>query len=65
MIHEGVKTCPRCDLRLKSWAELDEEQEMIAERLEKSAEYSLEERKKHRYCTRCWFEFVDIGPQIV
>jgi hypothetical protein len=41
---------------MKSWADLTEEQKLLAERLPMSAEYSLEERKKHRFCTRCWFE---------
>jgi hypothetical protein len=29
---------------------------MLAERMAASAEYSAQERKKHRICTRCWFE---------
>ena len=36
--------------------ELDEEQIFLVQRLPASAEYTTEERKKHRFCTRCWFE---------
>ena len=50
-------TCPRCYTRgLNRWDELTEEERMLAERLPASAEYMPEERKKHRICTRCWFE---------
>lgn len=41
---------------LKRWDELNDEQKFLAERLPVSAEYSAAERKKHRFCTRCWFE---------
>jgi hypothetical protein len=53
----GNKRCPGCDGSiLKTWDELDEDQKFLAERLPASAEYSPAERKKHRFCTRCWFE---------
>lgn len=49
--------CPKCGYReMRSWDELTEEEMMIALRLPGSAEFSVEERKKHRFCTRCWFE---------
>ncbi|MEO7659821.1 MAG: hypothetical protein ABIV48_09425 [Pyrinomonadaceae bacterium] len=49
--------CPRCDsLRVKTWDELTDEEEMLAERLPTSAEFTPQERKKHRFCTRCWLE---------
>jgi hypothetical protein len=51
------ETCPRCYSRsLRRWADLTEEQQMLAERLPASANYTPELRKKHRICTRCWFE---------
>jgi hypothetical protein len=54
--------CPRChSARLKTWDELDDEQKFLAERLPLSAEFSIEQRKKHRFCERCWFE--EIGEQ--
>jgi|GEM_PF-1561165 len=34
MIHEREKICPRCDAqKMKSWAELSDEQKMLVERL--------------------------------
>jgi len=49
--------CPKCGAReLKRWGDLDDDQKFLAERLPASAEYTIAERKKHRFCTRCWFE---------
>jgi hypothetical protein len=58
MIHESTDAiCPRClSPGMRSWDGLTDEQKMLAERLPLSAEYTPEERKKHRFCTRCWFE---------
>jgi len=41
---------------MKNWDDLDRDERMLAERLPLSAEYTRKERKKHRFCTRCWFE---------
>ncbi len=43
---------------MKTWRELTEEEQMLAERLPASAEWPLSQRKKHRFCVRCWFEEV-------
>jgi hypothetical protein len=48
---------------MKTWAELDDEQKLLAEHLPASAEYEANERKRHRFCTRCWFEETD-GPVV-
>jgi hypothetical protein len=49
--------CPKCGhSRLKSWDDLNADQQFLAERLPASAEYTLDQRKKHRFCTRCWYE---------
>ena len=49
--------CPKCHFtKMKTWDELNSEQQMLAERLPASAEYTKAERKKHRLCERCWFE---------
>jgi hypothetical protein len=49
--------CPQCGgARLKTWDELTDEQKFFVERLPTSAEYTKEERKKHRFCSRCWYE---------
>lgn len=55
MIQRSEKICPRCDApRLKSWGELNDEEKDMIERLG-IMRSGREERKKHRYCTRCWF----------
>jgi hypothetical protein len=49
--------CPRCEARLKTWAELNDEDREMIKRLPGLAGESLDERKlRHRWCTRCWFE---------
>ncbi len=46
---------------MKSWEEMAEEEQMLARKLPLSAEYPYSERKKHRFCTRCWFEDAEKG----
>ena len=54
---ESKDACPRCGYHwMKGWEDLTEEQQMLVERLSASAEISLAQRKKHRFCERCWFE---------
>lgn len=54
---ETENICPRCgSSKMKSWSELSDEQKFLVERLPKNVEYSSETRKKHRFCTQCWFE---------
>ena len=49
--------CPRCEAALLiKWSELNDEQKFLVERLPLNVEYPPEERKKHLYCPRCWFE---------
>ena len=56
-MHKPDKICPKCgSLNIRTWTELTDEQKFLVERLPMSAEYPLEARKKHRFCTRCWFE---------
>ena len=57
MIQSSEHICPRCGAaKMKDWAALDDDQKFTVERLEMSARYTLNDRKKHRFCTRCWFE---------
>ena len=44
---------------MKRWSELDADEKFLAERLPASVEFAGEERRKHRYCTRCWFEEIE------
>lgn len=54
------KVCPKChSMKLKSWRELTDEQKFLVERLPRNAEFTKEERKKHRFCERCWHETAD------
>ena len=51
------RTCPKCHFPgMKEWNELTDEQQFLLKRLPLSAEYTPKERKKHRFCERCWFE---------
>jgi ribosomal protein S27AE len=51
------KSCPRCGSPvMKSWDELSDEQKFLVERLALSGDFSIAERKKHRFCTQCFFE---------
>ena len=54
------KTCPRCGApKMKSWRELSDEQKFLVERLPLNTEFTLEQRKKHHFCERCWFEQIE------
>ncbi|HSL55669.1 MAG TPA: hypothetical protein VK868_14800 [Pyrinomonadaceae bacterium] len=55
-----TNTCPKCGKPgLKTWFELDAEEQEVVKRLPASVDYSLEERKTlHRWCTRCWNEIL-------
>ena len=54
----GTSTlCPRCDSpKMKAWQELSDEEKYIVDRLPLFADVPAEQRKKHRFCTRCWYE---------
>jgi len=55
--------CPRCEGRLQSWTELNDEEREMVKRL--PADYSLEERKsRHRWCVRCWYEDSGDAPTL-
>jgi hypothetical protein len=47
---------------MKAWTELTGEQKFLVERLPGSADFTEGERKKHRFCTRCWFEDAAVYP---
>jgi Zn ribbon nucleic-acid-binding protein len=58
--------CPRCEGRLQSWTELDDEEREMVKRLPGSGNYSLDERKaRHRWCVRCWYEDKGGSPTLV
>jgi len=44
---------------MKSWEDLNSEQKILVEKLPLNTEFSRAQRKKHRFCDRCWFEEVD------
>lgn len=49
--------CPKCFApKMKDWNELTDEQKFLVERLPLSADYSLAQRKKHRFCVQCFYE---------
>ena len=50
--------CPKCDYKkLKNWDELSEEEKMVVK--VKHSDFPIEQRKKHRFCVRCWFEEIE------
>lgn len=50
--------CPKCNYKkLKTWDELSEDEKKFIKVL--PANLTLEQRKKHRFCVRCWFEEID------
>jgi ribosomal protein S27AE len=54
--------CPNCgSAKMKNWRDLSDEQKFLVERLPLSAEYTAEERKKHRFCERCFYEDVRLS----
>jgi len=66
MIDARENSCPRCSSpKIKIWNDLSDEQKMLVERLPMSAEFTLDERKRHRFCERCWFEDVREESRIV
>lgn len=47
--------CPKCHFhRMTAWNELTDEQKMLVERLPASFQFTPAERKKHRFCERCF-----------
>lgn len=56
MFETAHEKCPRCERVLKNWNELTADEKFTVERLPLSAEFSLEERKQHLFCPRCWVE---------
>ena len=56
-IISNEKTCPKCHSpKMKSWPELTADEKLLVKSLPLSVEFTLIKRKKHRFCTRCWFE---------
>ena len=57
--------CPRCDgMTVRGWSDLTAEEQEVVRRLPQSGGYSLAERlRRHRWCTRCWFEWSDSEEQ--
>ncbi len=51
------KICPRCGSpKMKDWEDLTDEQKFLIERLPLNTDFTPAERKKHRFCERCFFE---------
>ncbi len=59
-----TKICPQCGApKMKDWRDLSDEQKMLVERLPRNTEFTREQRKKHRFCERCFYE--ETMPKIV
>ncbi|MGB5015402.1 MAG: hypothetical protein WBO68_15380 [Pyrinomonadaceae bacterium] len=56
--------CPKCNSRnFKPWADLDRD-ELIAAKARPS-KFTPAQRKRHRICTRCWFEQAESETDLV
>ncbi|HQX56236.1 MAG TPA: hypothetical protein PLP07_09925 [Pyrinomonadaceae bacterium] len=52
-----VDDCPKCgEAKLKVWRDLTADEKMIVDRLPAARAFTPAERKRHHFCTRCWFE---------
>lgn len=52
------EVCPRCgNQKLKSWKELNDDEKKLVEKFPLSADFTKEERRRNRWCARCWHEF--------
>ena len=55
--YQPTDPCPQCSYhRLRAYHELTDAEKLLANCQPASAEFTLAERKKHRFCTRCWHE---------
>ena len=54
------RRCPKCgEEKLRTWAELGDDEREVVRRLPGSGDYTESERQSmHRWCTRCWHESV-------
>lgn len=61
-----TQRCPRCGGgRLDTWNKLTDEEREVVKRLPAAADYSIDERqRRHRWCTRCWYEETGAASQI-
>ncbi len=49
--------CPKCGSpKIKGWDELTADEKFMVERLTAPGKFSPEDRKRHRYCARCFYE---------
>ncbi|CAN5690786.1 hypothetical protein BH20ACI4_BH20ACI4_23050 [soil metagenome] len=58
--------CPKCGSpKIKRWDELTEDEKFMVERLPGAGEFSSEERRRHRFCARCFFEDKETDAETV
>ncbi len=51
------KICPQCGAsKMKNWQDLSADQKLFVESLPLNTDYTPGQRKKHRFCERCFFE---------
>jgi ribosomal protein S27AE len=55
------KICSNCgSLKFKKWEQLSEDEKFLVNRLPDSQRFSLEQRKKQRFCGRCFYVLEEI-----
>lgn len=58
----SLKTCPNCgSTKFKTWNDLTDDEKFLVEKLSDKSEQNDEQRKKQRFCSRCFFRLVEIG----
>jgi RNase P subunit RPR2 len=56
----SAKTCKNCgSMKFKTWEDLTDDEKFIIERLPDNSEFTIEQRKKHRFCKRCLYILID------
>jgi ribosomal protein S27AE len=62
---EHEKICPQCGApKMKDWQDLTDDQKLLVEKLPLNTDFSPEQRKKHRFCERCFYEDFDEKNQL-
>lgn len=57
------KICPRCGAaKMKRWDELTEDEKLLVEKMPFSEKFRQEQRRKHRFCGRCFYEEIQEFP---
>ena len=61
-----IKFCPNCgNTKMKRWENLTGEEKLLVEKLPPFADFSDEQRKRHLFCGRCFYEQTEQNAKII